>query len=162
MTNLQKAIFYVEKQIEHCSAYIWSGQGELLRKLSVIDLVKMETSATNAQRVIKFIWNNLDRIDDKAKAFDCSGLVIKALIYASILPEGYDNTADGLLHKFTRIDIKQRQAGDLCYKLDKSGKAVHVALCINCREVIEAKGRDDGVVRSVIDNSWSACNRPLY
>ena len=160
MNKQQKIVYYARKQVEHGSAYVWGGQGQLLSKLSVMDLCRMETSASNAQRVIKYCYDNQKRIDDKAKAFDCSGLAIKALIYAGLLPEGYDNTADGLMHKYPQVKYKDRRESDLIFKTDKSGKATHIGIVMNKNAVIEAKSRDTGCVISDIDSSWAVVCRP--
>ena len=162
MTKLEKALYYARKQVEHVAPYVWSGQGEKLAKLTVMKLCIMETSADNAARVIKFIFNHLKLFDKHTKIFDCSGLVCCALIYAGVLGKRADFTAAGLYHTFTKIMISARRAGDLIYKEDSTGKIVHVGICINETEVIEMKGRDYGCIISKIDNSWTRANRPEY
>lgn len=162
MGKLDKALYYARKQVEHCSPYVWGGQGEKLSKLTALKLAQMETSADNAARVIKFIFNHLKLFDKHTKIFDCSGLICCILIYAGVLKAGSDYTAAGLYGKFNKILIAARRAGDLIYKTDGSGSITHVGICLSDTEVVEAKGRDYGVVISTIDGSWTRANRPEY
>ena len=161
MTKLEKVIYYCQQQIKHGSIYVWGGQGQKLNKFDLIDLARMETSGDNAGRVAKFVYNHIKNIDDKAKIFDCSGLIIMALIYGKVLTKGYDTTAQGLYKMYEKISINNRMRGDLVYKME-NGIAVHVGIVIDRDHVIECKGRDYGVVETVFDNSWNACNRPEY
>ena len=162
MSKLDKALYFARKQVEHSSPYVWGGQGEKLAKLTAPRLAQMETSADNAARVIKFIFTHLKLFDKHTKIFDCSGLIVCALIYAGVLPKGSDYTAAGLYDKFNKIMFAARRAGDLIYKLDSFGNITHVGICISDSEVIEAKGRDYGCIISQINNSWTRANRPEY
>ena len=161
MGKLDKALYYARKQVEHCSVYVWSGQGEKLRKLTALTLAMMETSADNAARVIKFIFTHLKSFDKHTKIFDCSGLICCALIYAGVLKAGEDLTAQGLYDRFNKINLNNRRAGDLLFK-GSPGSISHVGICISPTEIIEAKGRDYGVVISDIDSSWNRAARPDY
>ena len=162
MSKLDKTLYFARKQVEHVSPYVWGGQGEKLAKLTAPRLAQMETSADNAARVIKFIFNHLKLFDKHTKIFDCSGLICCALIYAGVLPKGSDYTAAGLYDKFNKILFAARRAGDLIYKLDSNGNVTHVGICISDTEVIEMKGRDYGAVISTITDSWTRANRPEY
>lgn len=162
MTRIEKAIYYARKQVENGSVYVWGGQGELIRKLTVEKLAKMENSSYNAGRVEAHIKDTLSKINSKGKIYDCSGLVICSLIYAGVLPKGYDNTAFGLYKSFEKIPFNQIRPGDLAYKKDSSGDIVHVGLIVSATEIIEAKGRDYGVVLSKLNETWDLFNRPEY
>lgn len=162
MSRLDKALYFARKQVEHSSLYVWGGQGEKLSKLTAPRLAQMETSADNAARVIKFIFNHLKMFDKHTKIFDCSGLICCALIYAGVLTKGSDYTAAGLYDKFNKIMFAARRAGDLIYKLDSSGNVTHVGICISDSEVIEMKGRDYGCIITQINDSWTRANRPEY
>lgn len=163
MTKLEKALHYAKKQASRCSPYVWSGQGQKVKNMTVLKLAKMENSGANAGRVMEFIYNNKQRIDKYSKVFDCSGLIIKALIYAGVLPEGYDDTANGLMHcpLFTKVKFEDKQPGDLIFKVEDD-KAYHVGMVSAPGMVTEAKGRAYGVVDNRIDSVWSACVRPNY
>lgn len=148
--------------ISYISIYIWGAQGEKVNVLTAKAICKMETSADNAARVIRFIYKNLARMSGKARAFDCSGFAICCLVYAGVLEVGYDTTANGLMHerKFKRVDISQRQPGDLIFKC-KDLKAYHVGIWTG-EKVAEAAGRDAGVIYSDFNDSWTECRRPDY
>ena len=162
MNKLDKAIYYANKQVENHSVYVWGGQGEKLAKTKAVKIAEMETSAENAARVMRFIYNNLKLFTSKTKLFDCSGLICCLLIYAGVLAKGTDHTAAGLYQIFERVPISKAQRGDLIYKTTSSGAVDHVGIVVDAGYCIEAKGRDYGVVRSRIDSTWKLCNRPVY
>ena len=162
INRLEKTLYFARKQVEHCSPYVWGGQGEKLAKLPALKLAQMESSAENAARVEKYIYEHLKLFDKHTKIFDCSGLVCCALIYSGVLRAGEDYTAAGLYDKFNKIMFAARRAGDLIYKADGSGKISHVGICISETEVIEMKGRDYGCIISTITDSWNRANRPEY
>lgn len=163
MTKLEKVLLYASKQAHRCSPYVWSGQGQKVKSLTVCKLAKMENSGTNAGRVMEFIFNHQSEIDKNSKVFDCSGFVICALQYANVLPKDFDDTANGLMHSkyFTDVDYKDKRPGDLIFKVEDD-KAYHVGIVTDAAMVTEAKGRAYGVVENRIDSAWSQCRRPAY
>lgn len=164
MTKLEKVLHYAKQQASRCSPYVWSGQGQKVKSLTVCKLAKMENSGANAGRVMEFIYNNQKRITKSSKVFDCSGFVIKALQYAKVItdPE-YDNTANGLMNSkaFAKVNFKDRRPGDLIFKCE-DGRAYHIGIVTGDGLVTEAKGRAYGVVENRIDTVWSECRRPNY
>ena len=164
MTQKEKALYYEEKQYTRCSPYVWSGQGQKLNKLTVEQLASMENSGANAGRVAEFVYNNKDRITKDSKIFDCSGFVICCLIYAGVLPKGYDATANDLMNNskyFEKVDFNRRQAGDIIFKIENS-RAYHTGIVTHDGYVAEAKGRAYGVVNNKQDSVWTVCRRPKY
>lgn len=163
MNKLEKVLHYANKQATRCSPYVWSGQGQKVRKLTVEDLAFMENSGANAGRVMEFIYNHRREITKDSKVFDCSGFVICALQYAGILPKDYDATADGLMKDswFQKVNYCDRQPGDLIFKVEHE-KAYHVGLVTAAEMVTEAKGRAYGVIENRIDSVWTVCRRPEY
>ncbi len=163
MTKLDKVLLYAERQAGRCSPYVWSGQGQKVKSLTVCKLAKMENSGANAGRVMEFIYNNRTKITKDSKCFDCSGFVIKALQYAKVLPDGYDDTANGLMHddRFVPVAFKDRQIGDLIFKVEGE-RAYHVGIMTDTGTVTEAKGRAYGVVSNRMDSVWSRAVRPKY
>ena len=163
MSSVSKVILQAKKQVEYHSIYLWGAQGEKVRNLSVKKIIKMETSAGNAKRVLNFIGSIVAVITNSTRAFDCSGFICWLLCKYGILPKGYDNTADGLMNKFKVVLPAERKPGDLVFKCyHDSGKAYHVGLYIGDNKVVEAKGRDQGVIVSTFDTSWDNCRRPEY
>lgn len=164
MTQKEKALYYAEKQYTRCSPYVWSGQGQKLNKLTVEQLASMENSGSNAGRVAEFVYNNKDRITKDSKIFDCSGFVICCLIYAGVLPKGYDATANDLMNNskyFDKVDFNRRQPGDVIFKIENS-RAYHTGIVTHDGYVAEAKGRAYGVVNNKQDSVWTVCRRPKY
>ena len=163
MTKLEKVLLYASKQASRCSPYVWSGQGQKVKSLTVLKLAKMENSGANAGRVMEFIYNHKAMIDKNSKIFDCSGFVICALQYAGILPEEYDTTANGLMNSafFQKVDFKDKREGDLIFKVEDE-KAYHVGIVTSKDLVTEAKGRAYGVIENHIDTVWCQCRRPDY
>ena len=161
VTKVEKIVYYAEQQVHHNDPYVWSGQGEKLKSLTVLKLCEMETTVENAKRVIEYIYNNRVHFDSKTKIYDCSGLACKALEYAGIVKSGFEATANDLYLKYGKVPIGKRQKGDLIFKINKAMIATHVGIVYDEFYVIEAKGRDYGVVKSKIDSSWNACNRPI-
>ena len=155
---IDKMVYYALQQVHHGSPYVWGGQGQKLKSFKLMELVEMETSSENAQRVVNYVYKNRTSIDSLARIFDCSGLVCKAMEYAKLAPSGFDMTANGLYLKYDKKSIIKRERGNLIYKLNNAGVAVHVGIVYDYDYVIEAKGRDYGVVKSKIDSSWNACN----
>lgn len=160
MTKQDKTIYYAQRQVINHSAYVWGGQGQKLRKVTVEKLAEMETSASNVAVVMQYIYAHLKEFNAKTKIFDCSGLVICALIYAGLLKKGYDTTADGLMHLYPKVTAAQ--AGDLVFKVDSTGHAYHVGILQDAQTVIECKGRSYGVVYSKYGSKWNAAVRPNY
>ena len=163
MRQKEKAIYYAENQAKNGSVYLWSGQGEKVKSLTAVKIAKMENSEENAARVMKEIYkrNKQDLINKHTKAFDCSGLVIMALIYAGVLPKYYDSTAAGLANYFVdKTGTRNAKAGDLVFKWDNNRKIVHVGIITGSgRTVTEAKGRDYGVITSdYIYSEWNECS----
>lgn len=153
---------YLENQVKNNSIYVWGGQGELVMATPLCTLKNMETSNTNYKRVVKLV-NNLIQCDKSlqhARMFDCSGLGTFWLVNEHILTS--DTTADGLYKKCTLKPISNIKKGDFVFKVttttvkdDKTGtvkevkKATHIGYVVdNDKSIIEAYGRDKGVVKN--------------
>lgn len=166
MNKREKALYFCRNQVKNNSIYLWGGSGEKVKSLTAKKICTMETSEDNAKRVMAEIWKRVknNTLTKHTKAYDCSGLQIKALQYAGVLPKGYDDTANGLLNYFDKINMKDIQAGDLIFKCYENGKAYHVAMYTGDGKgvIIEAQGRDKGVVESVIDSNYTEARRPFY
>lgn len=158
-----KVIKMAYNQVSYNSIYIWGGQGEKARNLTIKKIKKMENSPANASRVLKHIADVIEKITLHTRSFDCSGLIIWLFIKAGLLPKDYDTTADGLMRKYKEVQYSELLPGDLCYKTNSdTGKAYHVGLYVGDNTVIEAAGRDKGVIYSYSPNTWNKFNRPNY
>ena len=160
--RLNDFIFYLEEQVTNHSIYVWAAQGEGYNVISDSWIRKMETSVTNAERAIKFWHKQCDLGYAKVlKAFDCSGLGMSWLEKNMATP---DLTAYGmyttLCEPITRSQLKR---GDWVFKKDKTGHISHVGYIVDKDlNVIECKGRDDGVVKRALKaTTWTVYGRPL-
>lgn len=161
---IKKLIELAKKMVKYHCIYLWSAQGQHVSKLTCAKIRKMELSGAEAARVMRRIADIIAQgfYSSSTRAFDCSGLICWLLVKIGLEAKGFDLTANGLLNRYARVvTLKDLIAGDLVYKL-KDGKAVHVGLYIGNGMLIEAKGRDAGVVISTLTDSWTAANRPEY
>ena len=97
------------------------------------------------------------------RAFDCSGLLMFFLIEKGIYES--DMNANSLMYKCNRIGKSQLMRGDWVFRVDGNGRAYHIGVIVDEElHVIEAKGRDDGVVKRTLNASgssyWNAFGRP--
>ena len=160
MTKIEKALKYAKAQLSRLTPYVWGGQGQLLRKLTVEKLAVMEDTPDNAARVMRFIARNISKANKKSKVFDCSGFVIMCYVYAGVLKSDFDDTANGLMNRFSPISPAARKPGDLVFKVDKNGKAYHVGMLLDDVDVIaEMRGRDYGCCTSPYNSDWSEIRR---
>lgn len=130
------------KMVKYHSIYLWGAQGELVNQLSTETIINMETSEKNALRVIDFIalLNAFGMVKKETRAFDCSGLICWCLVLVGKETQGFDTTADGLFAKYKHTTKLRR--GVLVHRKG------HIGCYIGYNHVIEAKGRDYGVVIS--------------
>lgn len=165
MTMIENLIEKAKAQVKYHSIYLWSAQGQKVKNLKCEKIRKMETSGANAARVMRRIADIMQagQYSQHTRAFDCSGFICWLLILIGLEAAGFDMTANGLLNRYTHVrNIQDLVAGDLVYKLYDNGVAYHVGLYIGNGMLIEAKGRDTGVVISTLTDSWIAGNRPNY
>ena len=129
--------------------YVWGAQGEMITGMDSPEkwIRGMETSTTNANRAIDFMKKSAK---NPLYAFDCSGLIMKFL-----MERGYyksDMSSRGLYSACEKIDRSDLEPGDLVFR--HNGERIHhVGVYVGDNMVIEAKGRDDGVVMRLIDAS---------
>lgn len=164
MTQAETMCEKAKKQVKYHSIYLWSAQGQHVRSLTSGRIRKMETSGANAARVFRRIADIMAQgyYTSHTRAFDCSGLICWLLVLCGVESKGFDLTAAGLLKHYNIITITDIVAGDLLYKVDDTGHAYHVGLYLGNGMLIEAKGRDTGVVISTLNSSWNDANRPNY
>ena len=132
--------------------YVWGAQGEMITGMADVErwIKKKETSDKNAERAINFMNK---AVKNPLYAFDCSGLIMKFL-----MERGYaesDMSSRGLYSACEKIGRTDLVAGDLVFR--HNGERIHhVGVYVGDGMVIEAKGRDDGVVMRLIDASGTS------
>lgn len=161
-TQIKEFCKYLENQVKYRSIYVWGGNGELTMETPLSKIKKMETSNTNYKRVVRLVSGYVDSDRDLSlsRMFDCSGLGTFWLVKEGLLQS--DTTADGLYHKCTLKPISNIKKGDFVFKVttttvkdEKTGtvkevkKATHIGYVVdNDKSIIEAFGRDKGVVKN--------------
>ena len=168
MGKLSEFLGYLEEQLENGSIYVWGAQGENHEVITESWIRRMETSERNANRAITF-WKKriAEGKGDVLRAFDCSGLIMYYLqnlkgIYS------YDMASNTIKGKCQQIGKEQLKPGDFVFRVYTSGgskgRAYHVGIVVDsAKNVIEDKGRDDGVVKRPLDAQagyWNYFGRP--
>ena len=120
-------------------------------------------STQNADRAIRFWKKQYEAgYKDRLRAFDCSGLGV-----CFFLDRGYingDTTADGLKKMTVPIKANALRVGDFVFKTNSSSRATHIGYVIdNSLNVVEARGRDAGVVMSPLtEGGWNSYGRCTF
>lgn len=152
----------LETEVTNKSIYLWGGQGETLDELTDAYIRKKETSAANTKRVIK-LRDARKKKYTNLRAFDCSGLGVYYLQKHGAIKS--DMTANGLMGKCTAISKAKLAPGDFVFRV-KKGKAYHIGYVVDGLYVIEAYGRDKGVIKRTLNaggsSYWNAFGRSPY
>ena len=163
-SSIGSFVTYLKKEAENGSIYVWGAQGE--SDISESWIKKKETSTENANRAIKLWKKRVNAGYKNIRAFDCSGL---GMFYLQNITGAYsgDANANTLMNdKCNKITKRSAlKKGDWVFRVNSSGRAYHIGYIVtDDLQVIEAKGRDDGVVKRGIDASgssyWNAYGRP--
>lgn len=158
---LNEFIAYLEERVKNHDIYVWGAQGEGKGVITEAWIRRKETSEKNAERAVA-CWKKqvAAGYGERLRAFDCSGLAMRFLMDKGL--EKSDMSANSMMGRCTPIEKEQLMPGDFVFKLEKNGRAHHIGFIVDERfNVIEAKGRDVGVVKSSLKN-WDAYGRPPY
>ena len=140
--------------------YVWGGDGELLSEMSdpVGWIERHESSAKDAKRAVNLYKKRVDAGVKEIRAFDCSGLVYWALHALGL--QKSDVSSRGLYALCTPLEKNDLRDGDLVFHHDGT-RIVHVGVYVGNGQVIECKGRDDGVVLTKRSNKlyWNRFGR---
>ena len=139
-------------------AYVWGAQGERVDNRPDLGkwVRRKETSRREAERALAYIKK---ATKTPLYAFDCSGLIIHWLRDIRGLIDS-DTNAQGLYRQCKqqgKLGAWQMQAGDLVFRYSfTKGKMGHVGVYVGNGMVIEAQGRDAGVVmRHLSCGGWT-------
>jgi hypothetical protein len=158
---LSKFLSYLEEQVENHSIYVWGAQGQQGNQITEEWIRRRENNPANAARAISF-WKKQVQAGygDILRAFDCSGLGVYFFIKEGLLDK--DTTANGLLVKCEKITEDELRPGDFVFHVDSRGRAYHIGYVVDKdRNVVEAQGRDAGVIKSPL-KGWNAFGRPPF
>ena len=145
---------YLYKQLGNI--YCWGGNGEDATDYA-IDV--MENSASNKRRAKAFLAKQKKAGVQNIKMYDCSGLISRWLQDHG-LAKGKCN-CNKLWVMSSRITKTELRPCDLLFRGSDTDKS-HVGVYVGNGMVIEAKGRDDGVIIRPIDattNYWTYYGR---
>lgn len=162
MGNLSDFILYLNEQASNHSIYVWGAQGQQGTDITEAWIRKRETNDKNAERAIAYWKKQCEAgYGDVLRAFDCSGLGVYFLLDRGLICS--DMTAHGLMRNCLRIPKRELRTGDFVFRVNLLGKASHIGYVVDrARTVIEAKGRDCGVVKGGFDGRWNVYGRPPY
>lgn len=169
MGVLQEFLNYLGEQENNGSIYVWGAQGQGGETISENWIRRMETSRSNADRAIA-LWRRRKAEGKNAlRAFDCSGLIVYFFQNLKGVLKS-DTNAHGLKGMCGQISQAQLLPGDFVFRVYTSGankgKAYHVGVVVDMeKNVIEAKGRDYGVVKHPLNAEagyWNAFGRPAF
>lgn len=135
----------IKAAVAACCLYLWGGQGESVLLTPPEKVLKMETSAANAGRVLALLAERVKKgvVTAASQYFDCSGLMTYHLLKLGLIKS--DMTADGLMKKCLDVrPIGEVKDYDFVFAVNASGKAEHVGFYYK-GDVYEARGRDYGV-----------------
>lgn len=154
---LTEFIMYLESQITE--PYLWGGQHTRLTPDNYVAVItKMEKDATNRANAIAYCEKMFQAGKTELFAYDCSGLGMYWLqnlkhIYKS------DMTANGMMGKCEIVSEAKR--GYWVFRTNESGRATHIGYMVSDTELVEAKGRKYGVVRTKYKPSaWNRIGKP--
>ena len=150
---------YLKEQVRNHSIYVWGAQGQKKPTITESWIRSREKTKRNADRAIAH-WKKEVRegYGDVLRAFDCSGLGTYFFLKHDLID--HDLNAEGLRKLCRSIDRNDLREGDMTFRMS-GGRAVHVGYAIDCDHVIEAKGRDDGVVQNRV-SGWNLYGRPPF
>lgn len=143
--------------------YLWGGNGELTESLTIKKIRQKEQSLHDAARVLSFIAEQYDTGRDMtaSRAVDCSGLEIYILRKLKCIDASADYRARDLQAKSKVIILDNLKAGDQVY--NKKTGATHMGTYVGNGFVIEAAGRDQGVIkRKLSAGKWVIGGRLPY
>lgn len=162
MSLLNEFIDYLKHEVEVHSIYVIGAQGRRGKEVTEEWIRYREReNQRNADRAVNF-WKKqvAAGYGDVLGAFDCSGLGMYWLqnvrgIYPS------DLNANGMYSKCsTKLTKEQLKKGDWVF-VDTNGRKTHIGYIVDDNlTVVEARGRDYGVVSGKLDSRWTHFGRP--
>lgn len=137
--------------------YVWGAQGEnltdmtdeadraLKAKTPEAWIRGMEEEDRNYVRALAFYKKKLAAGQKPILAYDCGGLIVHWLHIVNLLDMNDDLSSRGLYRACTPIARTELKPGNLLFR-DNGVKIHHVGVYVGGNRVVEAMGRDQGVV----------------
>ena len=142
--------------VQHCyehlgDIYGWGGNGQKFDTTADADAwLRRNDDAGNPERSIRFMHKQIEAGVTDLAVFDCSGLISRYLQDIGVVSS--KRNCDHLWAMCTRVTRAELRPGDLLFR-SRNGDMYHVGVYVGRGRIIEAKGRDDGVVLRGIDAS---------
>lgn len=154
---LTEFILYLESQITE--PYVWGGQHTRLTPDNYVSVItKMEKDATNRATAIDYCKKQFQAGKTELFAYDCSGLGMYWLYNIKRIFD-HDMTADSMMRKCEIVSEPKR--GYWVFRTADDGHATHIGYMVSDTELVEAKGRKYGVVRTEYKPSaWNRIGKP--
>ena len=143
--------------------YLWGGNGEKTESLKIKQIRSQEQSAHDSARLLRHIAELYDNGYDlsRSRAVDCSGLCIAALRDLQCIKSTEDYRARDLQKMSKKVELDKLKPGDCVY--NKEEGATHMGIYTGYDMVVEAAGRDSGVVkRKLSAGKWVIGGRLPY
>ena len=162
MKSLNDFIAYLEQELANGSVYVLGGQGQRYPFTDQWLLLREHNSQSNVNRIKKTLSKRIADGYEPSQigAFDCSGLGMYFLqTLHKMLPS--DLNANGMRGQCEVIDKTDLKRGDWVFVMD-GGRATHIGYVVDDKlNVIEARGRDYGVVKTKLaERNWNHYGRP--
>lgn len=155
---LEEFMAHLEKQVGHI--YVWGAQGQTVSEMKNPEewIRNRETSSKNAKRAIAFYEKRKAEGMNPIRAYDCSGLIMSFLQNEKGVFDS-DMSAHNLYRTCREKKRTELIPGDFVFHHNGS-KVGHVGVYVGNDTVIEAMGRDVGVVKhSIYENYWNRFGR---
>jgi len=178
MATVYEFVEAMEALVRFHSAYIGTGNGELLVDIPIGNVFKMEKNYGRRDSAGNPLWWSDTARDfefiakcyraqfdmTQAKAGDCSGQIVGVLRALGVIKPTADYRAKDFQNEATPVPMDSLQPGDLVFDkpIPASGKseAGHIGVYDGNNVVIDCRGRDVGVVkRNISDYHWKAAGR---
>lgn len=162
---LQEFFSYLQEQVDNGSVYVLGAQGQTGDDITESWIkVREHYISKNYTRAINHWKSQIDKGYAALRAYDCSGLGMYWLYNKKKLYSG-DLNAHGMYGQCDPITRKELKPGDWVFRKNSLGRKYHVGYVVDGElNVIECKGRDDGVVKRSLDASgstyWNCYGRP--
>lgn len=148
---------YLEEQLGN--PYVYGGQHLKLTPENYVSVIsKRESDAQHRADAIAYCKRLFDKGATVLYAYDCSGL---GMYYLQNCEKVYshDMTANSMMGQCEIMS--EAKCGYWVFRTDEKGRATHIGYMVSDTELIEAKGRKYGVVRTKYKPSaWNVIGKP--
>lgn len=156
-------INYLHEEVANGSIYVLGAQGQQGNAITD-EFIKIREHG-DAENIARCKATRDNRIKlgygKTMRAFDCSGLGMYFLQNVAYIFTS-DMTANGMKNRCKPVTKNKLLKGDWVFKVDNTGKATHIGYYIGNDLLIEARGRDYGVIISRLDNRFNWYGRPEF